>query len=165
MTRRRTIIVISTLFISVVCVTFGWQYWVITGKFKLIEWSIDEGGLTLSYMPGKGPVSTTLYIDAGYVRGCTRTWVMKHPGATNRFIGAPSVPTPEDLFKSARIPTGKSDSIGLCNIYNDVGDAQKESIVANLQYETEKHTDVRKAIQKLFDSGNYPWLTKVLHEQ
>ena len=140
----------------------GSYLWVVDGKFHPIVWSIEEGGLTLSYIPGKGPVSTTLKVDAGYVRGSRRTWVVVYPGATNRIIGAPSIPSPEDLFADAHIPLGYSDPIGLCNIYEDVGESQKEGVVWVLQYRSRESSDVRDTLRKLFDAGEYPWLVKVL---
>lgn len=143
-------------------VAFGSYVWVVAGEFDLVVWSIEEGGLSLSYMPGKGPVSITLKVDAGYIRGSRRTWVMVYPGATKRIIGAPSVPPPEHLFASAGLPLGKSDPIGLCNIYGDVGKDLKQSIVLYLQYEIGKSSEVRDALQQLFDATDYPWLTQVL---
>lgn len=162
--RRRKVIIFICLVIAGVGITFCWQLWLIDGMFHPIQWSIEEGGLTLSYIPGKGPLSNYLYVEARYIRGSQRTWVMTYPGSTNRIIGAPTVPPPEDLFASARIPLGESDPIGLCNFYDDASENQRLQIVGNLQYDTEKSSEVRHKLQQLLDAGNHPWLIKVLDE-
>jgi hypothetical protein len=164
MIMKQRILLVLVVAAAVVGTIFVCQLWVTAGYYHPVAWSTAEGGLTLSYIPGKGMLPTSLIVDGGYTRGSNRTWTVVYPGATNRLFFAPPVRPPEELFAGARIPMGKSDPIGLCNLYSDVGTTQKEDIIADLRERIDNGAEVRASLRELFDGGDYPWLVSVLDD-
>jgi hypothetical protein len=159
---KQPILVVLVVAAVVVGTIFVCQLWVTAGYYEPVAWSTAEGGLTLNYIPGKSSLPPSLIVDGGYTRGSERTWMVVWPGATDRRFFAPPVRPPEELFAGARIPMGKSDPIGLCDLYSDVGTTQKEDIIADLRERTDNGAEVRASLRELFDSGDYPWLVSVL---
>lgn len=155
------------LFLLVLVATIlvvAWELWRASGAFVPVVWSTGDGGLILSYIPGKDPRGITLVAGDSYQRGAVKEWKVVDSGATERFLGAPSIPPIEELFSRATIPSGRSTALGLCKLYKDVGDRQRESIIAELRDMIRESAEVEAKVKELWQGGEYPWLGELFAE-
>ena len=129
-TAKRALIVVAIILVSG-CGVMGAYVWWLSGAFQPVVWETPDGGLRIQYQPGKPMIN--LLVSEKFTAGSKREWVCIEPGATQRWIGAMAVPDPEEMLKRARIPLGRSDSVGLCRFYSEGNDSQRAEILAILE--------------------------------
>lgn len=165
--RRKTKQVLSViaLALSIMVAVVAWELWMMSGYCSPIYWSTKEGGLQLYHVPGKH--ITAWFVDDSYVSGTAidkslRQWSKTYAGATERWIGAVQVPSPEELFNEAHFRAQWSEPIGLCEVYNDVSESLKAGICDRLRDLCRVDSSVREMLKSRFGKGNDPWIAGCL---
>jgi hypothetical protein len=160
---RRTVFWYVGLLLLIAVLYIGWVFWVGIGYFQPVIWCKQECALQLSYIPASHG-SANLIVDEDYVEGTAEPWILASPGATKRWLGAPDMPSLEELEANARVPLSASSPRGLCKLYQEVGEAQREDIIYDLKDRSGDSSELRKELQQLYETGAYPWLEEVLPE-
>ena len=118
-------------------------------------WTAAGGQLRLIVVPGKW--QSHLEVAADYQTGMVRTWEVL---SEDRVFS--EGPQPEAWFQRALLPMGRSDAVGLARFYPDATHEQRRQIVAYLRDHVDEGADDRARLRELFESGEAPWLSRVL---
>jgi hypothetical protein len=159
--RRKTIVVSLAAAFAVLVLAccaglrvFSWY------KFSTLTWVTPDGGVCLRYHPGKGIID--IRVDADYQGGGITAWHLTCADSLWERWRAGRMPPPSELFRRGHFSSGRSDPLALTRLYDHVSAYKKRQIAQYLEDSAERTSQLRWELQRLYLSGDYPWLSRVL---
>ncbi len=156
--RKKILIAIGSVLLAAF-IGVSWMMWLIDGAFQYVVWENQSASLTLKHLPAKN--ISYFVVSESYEPGTTNVWTMTRPGASKRWVGAPTIPAAETVYSSAFTEVRESNLLGLISYYEDASPAQRLDIASHLEWKAET-SDVMPMLKKRFEEGRAPWLQEVI---